>query len=123
MLKDNFYKIVNAGKNENDLFFSIELNENHSIFQGHFPDNPITPGVVQMEIVKELLQVDKAQKLKMISMSNCKFLAILNPNENNSIDVVLTVNEGENNTLKVNSVFKNSETTFLKMSSIYEVEN
>ncbi len=123
MLKDNFYKIVNAGKNENDLFFSIELNENHSIFQGHFPDNPITPGVVQMEIVKELLQVDKSQKLKMISMSNCKFLAILNPKENNSIDVVLTVNEGENNTLKVNSVFKNSETTFLKMSSIYEVEN
>jgi 3-hydroxyacyl-[acyl-carrier-protein] dehydratase len=46
------YTIVEKG----DDFVKIELNPTHAIFSGHFPNNPILPGVCALQIAKELLQ-------------------------------------------------------------------
>jgi 3-hydroxyacyl-[acyl-carrier-protein] dehydratase len=119
MLKDTFYTIENILKVELETTYSIRLNADHEIFVGHFPENPITPGVVQMEIVKELVGTTLNKILKLDTMSNCKFLAILNPNENPLLDVSLTISETEEQKIKVNAVFKTEKIIFLKMSAVY----
>ena len=52
--KDDFYTIEASTHDEDTLVYSIVINKDHDIFNGHFPSNPVTPGVMQMEIVKEL---------------------------------------------------------------------
>ena len=51
LFQNNFYTVKSEDLSESTANFNIELNGDHKIFEGHFPDNPITPGVVQMEIV------------------------------------------------------------------------
>jgi len=119
LFKDNFYTI-HSTKEENDTFiFSIELNKDHSIFQGHFPGNPVTPGVVQMEIIKELVQISQEKELRLVSMPSCKFLAILNPDKNALIEVDLKFSSTEDETIKMSATIKDSETSYLKMSGTY----
>ena len=119
LFKDNFYTVSSSTVHEATVTFSIELNKNHAIFKGHFPGNPVTPGVAQMEIVKELMKTHTNKELNLVSMANCKFLAILNPDTDANVDVILKVTTQEDDTLRVAAVIKNEATLFLKMSAIY----
>lgn len=59
----------------------IILHADHKIFDGHFPGSPVTPGVIQLQIVKEILEVHFNRELHLKTMRTSKFLKILNPME------------------------------------------
>ena len=54
ILRDTFYKINTLKFQENVLEAEISIDAKHAIYEGHFPNNPVTPGVVQLEMVKIL---------------------------------------------------------------------
>jgi len=59
----------------------VNLNADHKIFDGHFPGSPVTPGVIQLQIVKEILELHLKKELQLKTMRISKFLKILNPLE------------------------------------------
>lgn len=64
----NIYEVV---EKESDVFYKIKLaNKNHEIFRAHFPDNPILPGFVQIDICSDLFDIKftKIKKAKFINM-------------------------------------------------------
>ena len=119
LFKDDFYTIKGTSQEGEATTFNVDISKDHSIFKGHFPGNPVTPGVAQMEMVKELVSEATSEQVQLVSMGNCKFLAILNPEENSNVDVVLNISETEEHQLKVSAVIKNDEKAFLKMAAIY----
>lgn len=118
MFNNNFYSIEAKNVENDQHVYSIMIDAKHTIFDGHFPNNPVTPGVVQMEIVKELTGDAIGNPVGLNTMSNCKFLAILNPEENPSVDVQLKITKEEDE-IKVNAVIQNENGAFLKMSAVY----
>ncbi len=119
ILKDNFYTINELELVENKIHASIKIDSNHSIFEGHFPNNPITPGVVEMEIVKEIVFEGIQKTLKMSKMSNCKFLAILNPLTSSEVNVKIDVLEHENNRIRISAQILDQQTVYLKIGAEY----
>jgi 3-hydroxyacyl-[acyl-carrier-protein] dehydratase len=119
ILKDNFYTINELEFVENKIQASIKIDSNHSIFEGHFPNNPITPGVVEMEIVKEIVSEGIKKTLKMSKMSNCKFLAILNPLNSSEVNVNIDVLEQEKNRIRISAQILDQQTVYLKISAEY----
>ena len=118
--ENKFYSVNQEKLAEGAANFNITINDAHEIFEGHFPDNPITPGVMQMEMVKELLSRVVKKELSLVSMGNCKFLAILNPKETTSIDLILNYTLQEDGGFKVSAQIKNGETIYLKISALYQ---
>ena len=59
----DFYTLQSYDKNEKSFVANIILNKDHEIFKGHFPGNPVTPGVCMMQIVKELTEEFTGKKL------------------------------------------------------------
>lgn len=118
LLKDKFYQINSLKQEDNQLIVAVTLNANDTIFEGHFPGNPVTPGVAQLEMIKEVLSTHYNREIQLKSISNCKYLAILNPVENADITITLTINEVENE-LKVNAVFSANGTVFTKSAGVY----
>lgn len=118
ILKDTFYHLNSLQQEADQLVADLVLNADHTIFKGHFPGNPVTPGVAQLEIVKELLSVHYNRPVRLKSISNCKYLAIMNPVESPKITVKLSVTDVENE-WKVTVVFSGGETIFTKISGIY----
>jgi 3-hydroxyacyl-[acyl-carrier-protein] dehydratase len=118
-LIDDLFVVLETSVSEVRFITTIELNSSHIVYCGHFPGHPVTPGVIQMQIVHELLEKHFCKNLKLITMSQCKFLKILNPKEtpqiivhieHNRIDELLNIKaRGENGTdifFKLNSVYK-----------------
>ena len=115
----DFYTLESSEKLENGSFSAnIKLNKDHNIFNGHFPGNPVTPGVCMMQIVKELTEEFTGNKLFLKSASNVKFMAIINPFETPDLTMQLDIKEIENE-VKVKNTTAFGETIALKLSVNY----
>lgn len=118
LFKD-FYTILAIQKTGEDTFEStIRLNPQHAIFEGHFPGNPITPGVCMMQIIKEITENYCEQSLQLQTANNVKFMAIINPFENPELLLSFSLNETAA-TIKVKNTTTFGDTIALKLSVTY----
>ncbi len=122
MLLKDLYKITSFKKEDAILNASIHLNKDHEIFKGHFPDNPVMPGVCMIQIIKELTEQALNAELFMEKSSNIKFMLLINPEVHADLSLELKITE-EDNTIKVKNVTKFEDTLALKFSGTYRIDN
>lgn len=121
MLLKDFYKINNLTVAENLATANITINKNHEVFKGHFPGNPVTPGVCMMQIIKELTEQIVDKKLFMESSNNVKFMAIINPEKTPDLVLELDITETETGyKVKNNTTF--DDTVALKLTTNYIIK-
>jgi len=114
-LKD-FYVLNNLTINEALVTAHITINKNHDIFKGHFPGNPVTPGVCMMQIIKEITEEVVEHKLIMTSSSNIKFMSIINPEKTPDLELTLEITKTDEGFRVKNSTSFN-DTVALKLIS------
>ena len=121
MLINDFFNVINIESRDDAIVSSIKLNADHKIFEGHFPNNPITPGVVQLQIVKELLEKGLNRECILKEVGRCKFLAILNPNDTPEILINIKFSIEEDDIVKVSASggTADSSQTFFKFTARY----
>jgi 3-hydroxyacyl-[acyl-carrier-protein] dehydratase len=88
---------------DNKFLITIRLNPFHEIFKGHFPGNPILPGVCIVQILKEILMFQSDKKLMMINASSIKYLSFINPKANSVINIAIELKEPGNDIILCNS--------------------
>lgn len=118
MLMNDFFKILNSSRSNNEFISTIKLNPNHIVYTGHFPGHPVTPGVIQIQIVHELLEHHLDRKLVLKKMPKCKFLNILNPNDTSQIDVHINY-EHQEKLIKIKAIGKEKSDTFFNFLALY----
>jgi 3-hydroxyacyl-[acyl-carrier-protein] dehydratase len=115
-LLSNFYKVQELTVGENGSYIAmVVLNAQHDIFKGHFPGNPVTPGVCMMQIIKELTQQITGEKLMMKQATNVKFMALINPEQNPELRVELDIKYVDD-TVSVKNTTCFGDTVALKLS-------
>ncbi len=122
MVLNNFYEILSKNRIDDSQKYSIEIfiNKDHAVFKGHFPDNPVMPGVCMMQIIKEITEELVDNKLFMEKCSNVKFMALINPEINSNLRLEIHVTK-ENQIVKVKNITKFDETIALKFSASYRM--
>ena len=63
----------------NKISVLIKFNPSQEIFKGHFPGNPVLPGVCIVQILKEILMVKSDKKLILNYADSIKYLSFINP--------------------------------------------
>lgn len=120
VLKD-FYKVLSEEKTADSKYnITILVNEKHEIFKGHFPGNPIMPGVCMIQIIKELTEKITESTLMIQTLANVKFMALINPENNPELRLELDITTTEDNLVKVKNTTYFNETVALKLSNVYK---
>ena len=121
MLLKDFYKILKKENLSDGLAnWQIELNATHEIFGGHFPGNPITPGVVMIQTIKEIVEELLGKSMFLESADNVKFMAIINPETDPVLDMEIKIEQREDK-YKVKNIARFGETVALKFSGTFRV--
>jgi 3-hydroxyacyl-[acyl-carrier-protein] dehydratase len=120
VLKD-FYKVLSEEKT-GDAKYNIRIlvNARHEVFKGHFPGNPIMPGVCMIQIIKELTESITKSTLMIQTLSNVKFMALINPETNPELLLELDVTTTEDDLVKVKNTTCFNDTVALKLSNVYK---
>ncbi len=120
MLKDQFYNVSNLNAGDYKASADISLNPEHSIYQGHFPGTPVTPGVCQLQIIKEIISEIQGKALHLSSAKNIKFLNVLVPGQDH-LNLVLEYTES-NSGLNVTAVLSAEDKIFLKFTGHFQTK-
>jgi len=120
MLIKNLYKIASFVYQDHQVNAEIVIDKDHEIFKGHFPDNPVMPGVCMIQIIKELTEKALELTLFMEKSSNIKFMALINPNKNSNLKLELTITKEEDK-FKVKNTTKMDDVLALKFNGIFSV--
>ena len=124
-LLNDFYTIVkmsNLNDNTaipNTVTATLVLNASHAIFNGHFEQMPVVPGVCQTQIIKEVLQEVLKRNLTLHKASNIKYTGMIVPTQHPSIELELSykINEDQNYVVDAKLFFENI--VFTKFKGVF----
>lgn len=114
---NDFYRIEYIQREPNSVSCRIVFNVNHDIFKGHFPGQPVVPGVCMMQMVKELLEAQTDSSLWMRDAGQVKFLQLITPDVHPMINISW---KEDANGFSVNADFKNDTSFLFKLSGNFE---
>jgi len=121
MLIKDFYKIIDLTSSETGITASIKLNPHHEVYKGHFPDQPVVPGVAQLQIVKEILESHFGEELFMGNISQVKYLIPINPNEVTELNISINPKIDMEGNIKTNLLISFGEAIFTKAKITFSV--
>lgn len=67
----------------------VQLNPEHSVFDGHFPGQPVLPGVCTLHIIKEVAAAITGKELMLNQSHTIKFLSPIDPLVNSQLQIDL----------------------------------
>jgi len=115
---NNLYHIVSKDVVDASIRYNIHLDASHFIYQAHFPDEPITPGVCIIQIAKELLEEHLGIGLEIQKVKNVKFLNVISPLVTPCISYVFEKTQSSPTIIPVTAQVFSGETPLAKLSFI-----
>lgn len=124
-LQDTYFKIDNinvSAENRLQAQFEVTLLEDHPVYQGHFPGEPVSPGVCSLQMVKECAQILAGKEFFIGYVKQYKLLSVMTPQKNPKIIIGIQLTEEEKEEKKIYKIkasatdAANSETKFLDLS-------
>lgn len=119
MLLNDFYSVQSLAHEGQTASATVELNKEHAIFSGHFPNNPVVPGVCLMTMVKETLErvIDRPLLLK--EAKTVKFLGVVNPQSNLQLQISSSYTLLDDGAIKTNSTITAGDMVCCKINAVY----
>ena len=122
MLAGDFFFITTLQQESGKISAALEINADHKIFEGHFPGQPVVPGVCMMQMVKEILEAVLEQPLRLYTADNLKFLTVIDPVETNTVQAVLKYTTAADESIQVAATFLNDSVVYFKMNGVFRNE-
>ena len=116
---DQLFGISVLSQGEHESILIVKVSRESAVFEGHFPGNPILPGVTMVEVVRASLDLLFQVKFQLMSAQNIKFLSVLNPDEFPEVHLGMKYTEVEEG-LKIEANLYFAERIFFKMKGVYQ---
>lgn len=114
-MSDKLYAIEKITENSDGSWRSeVSINKNSKVFEGHFPGQPVLPGVFMLEIITTVLSEITAGSRKLIEGDNIKFLSVLDPGADAEITASMSFTVSEERIYNVKSELSGNGKIFLK---------
>jgi len=121
MLKDDFYTIAAFYSEGNTLNATLQLNAEHAVFKGHFPGQPVVPGVCLMQMVKEVLATELKQPLMLTRADYLKFIVPVIPKNVQLLKLQLKYNTIGEGIIRVAATFTAETVTCFKFQGYFKM--
>lgn len=114
----DFYTIEEQQKEGEQATFLLALNPDHAIYEGHFPNQPVMPGVCMLQLVTELTSRAVGQPLQLKKAHQAKFLIPIVPQKVPIIQLKTRFIATEEQTWKVTASLQLEEQVFFKFKGL-----
>ena len=109
MLRNELYTLEQLGGGPAEgaaRCFRVRLNAAHPLFAGHFPGQPVLPGVCTLDMVREALSEAVGRP--------CRFAAPVDPRLTQQLEISLRADAG-----RIDATVTDRERTVLKLKASY----
>ncbi|MDR0619245.1 MAG: DUF2062 domain-containing protein [Bacteroidales bacterium] len=76
----DFFTIISSEKQGDVFSFNVTLNPDNEVFKGHFPNQPVVPGVFSIDMIRQCFtSIANTADFRFHSIKQCKFLQPIIP--------------------------------------------
>lgn len=118
-----FFTLEAGEKNGNSATYRCRLHPEAPVFKAHFPGFPVLPGVLTLKMVVDAINASQffsTQTLTVQSIGNAKYLAVVNPQETQEVEINVALkaekNADEPAVFQFKATVQNGETRFATFS-------
>ena len=118
-----FFTLEAGEKNGNSATYRCRLHPEAPVFKAHFPGFPVLPGVLTLKMVVDAINASQffsTQMLTVQSIGNAKYLAVVNPQETQEVEISVALkaekNADEPAVFQFKATVQNGETRFATFS-------
>ncbi len=91
----SLYSFERRRDDEMDVVYDVVINDKCSIFSGHFPHQPVLPGVMIIRLFTLCANDYIGEVLNVKEVAQCKFLRVVDPMINNRLEVRIDMRQEE----------------------------
>lgn len=117
MLIPDFYTVQKISTEDEAVHAVIQLNATHEIYGGHFPGQPVVPGVIQLQMVKEILENVLQEEVFFDTISTVKYLKMITPKEDSYLHIRIQYKQADADDFKINATINSDEIIFTKLKA------
>ncbi len=118
MVLNDFFTITDLHASEGKIRATLHINAAHPIFEGHFPGQPVVPGVTMMLMIRRLLET-QLEDLQLQHADNVKFLVMINPEETTTVQADIMYSLNPEGRWKVTAKLFNEPTVYFKYAGTF----
>ena len=119
MLIGDFCTTSQPTLKEDTVITRLKWNESHAIFKGHFPGQPVVPGVCMIQLVMEVLETALGKRLQLLRSDNIKFLHFIDPGVHQDVDMQIRFTHPDENSLSLSASLQKDDLTFFRFQGNY----
>ena len=101
----------------NSYSAQVGINPEDPIFSGHFPGQPVLPGVCTLAILKDCICRATEKRLIYCEMAQCKFTGMVDPSLSGILDIEFVL-AGAEEQLTVNASVSEGERVVMKIKAV-----
>lgn len=110
-LENNFYKILSEDKQgDGTTTYKVAILPDCNVYEGHFPGDPVCPGVCNIETIKECASRLTGKPLRIKSIKQCRLTAIATPTVCPEVNVKVSADAKEDSYVVVATIADDKQT-------------
>lgn len=116
----DFYELTGFIAETGGWKASLRFNATHSIFAGHFPGQPVVPGICMMQLVQDALEKGTGNRLQLSAAHTIKFLQFIDPRLQETINLDLKLIKTEEDQLTIMAQLFREPVVYFKYNAVYK---
>ena len=116
MLIENYYKINNFFAEGGKAVFQISLLADCNVYKGHFPGEPVSPGVCNIQMIKECAEMIAGKSLFLNNLQQCRLTTLVTPLVHQQIEVMIFL-EGNEDVYRLQATLGKGEEKYLELKA------
>ncbi|MBE6286903.1 MAG: hypothetical protein E7099_01750 [Mediterranea massiliensis] len=119
MLIADYYTINGHTEEDGQTIFSISLNPACKVYEGHFPGQPVSPGVCNIQMIKECVEQMLDKPLSMTEISLCRLNKLMTPSTHPKPEVGIRLMQKDGEAIKIHATISHDGNTCLEMKATF----
>lgn len=87
-MNKEIYTLIDMQLEASELRASVNYDPAHAVFEGHFPGNPIVPGVCTLNMINDVVAKNIDPALRLQDAGNVKFLQLIRPADKPALKLI-----------------------------------
>ena len=93
MLENKYFTVTASHITDTHGEFDVRLEKGHPVYAGHFPGNPVSPGVCNLQMVKECAEKGAGHALTFRRVAQYRLMEVVSPWKEPDLHISLDVAE------------------------------
>lgn len=114
----SYFQVLSSTISANGGIFHVSLNPDCAVYQGHFPGNPISPGVCNILMIKQcLVQCIPQGQWLLQYIQQCRLTTLVTPIAHPQMDVRIEITEQTDDKVKFRATIGKDDAVYLDLKA------